>query len=141
MKRHPEALMAAKVGCYRLQPGVTWDDIARIRAKYSIQPRAFPIAIVQGVAAGWAVPLYDPTTPARIADLLTVAGFQRRQLGVNVTHERNRAGLMADSLFLIMRARRLRITGFEHERGQAADHPRMTELMRRIIDRETGRAA
>lgn len=141
MKRHPEAVMAAKVGGYRLQPGVTWDDIARVRTEYSIQPRAFPIAIVQGVAAGWAVPIYDPPTPARVADLLKVAAFQRRQLGVNVTSPRNRAGLMADSLYLVMRARRLRLTGFEHERGAHADHPRMVELMARIIDREMRDAA
>lgn len=141
MNRHPEAAMAAKVGGYRLSPGVTWDDIARIRAKYSIQPRAFPIAIVQGVVAGWAVPIYDPTPAARVADLLKVAAFQRHQLGVNVTAERNRAGLMADTLFLVMRARRLRLTGFEHERGHTADHPRMTDLMRRLIAREMGRAA
>lgn len=140
MRRHPEAAMAAKVG-YRLPASVTWSDIARVRAKYAIQARAFPIAFVAGVAAGWGVPIYDPTTPARIADLLRVSAFQRRQLGVNVTSERARAGLMADSLYLVIRARRLRLTGFEHERGSIADHPRMTALMDRITDREMARAA
>lgn len=140
MKRHPEAAMAAKVG-FRLPGGTSWDAIASARAKYSIHLRAFPLAVVSGVASGWGVPIYDPAIPARVADLLKVAAFQRRQLGVSVTSERGRAGLMADSLYLVMRARRLRLTGFEHERGRDADHPRMAQLMERILAREMRRTA
>lgn len=142
MKRHPEAVMAAKVGGYRLPPGFTWDDIARARAKYNTDPRLFPVAAVPGVATAWGVPAYAPTERARCASLLAVAAHARAQIGADPqANDWRKAGAMVDALWQIMRARRLRLTGFEHEKGASADHQRAKALLERLLAREMGPAA
>lgn len=141
MKRHPEAAMAAKVG-YRLPHATTWDDIATARTKYDTDPRMFPLATVQGLATAWGVPIHEPTLRARCALLLDVAAHGRAQVAASPqAHDWARAGGMVDALYQVVRARRLRLTGFEHHAGQSADHPRISALMDRLLGREIGLAA
>lgn len=142
MARHPEALKAAKI-LYRKPPGVTWDEIAAARVKYGTDARLFPIASIAGAVTAWGVPCYAPTVAARTATLLEAAAQQRRQLGTGHVGMSDwaRAGLMNDSLFLVIRARRLRLAGLEHEKARHADEPRAVALMQRLIAREMGVAA
>lgn len=142
MKRHPEAIMAAKVGGYRPPSGVTWDDIALARAKHATDPRLFPLVTVAGVATAWGVPLYTPTERARCAALLGVAAHQRSQIAAEPhANDWRKAGAMIDALWQVMRARRLRLTGFEHERGAVADAARAKALLSRLLTREMAPAA
>lgn len=41
---------------YKLPDGMTWDDIARSRARWGTDPRFFPLASAPGVV-GWGVPM------------------------------------------------------------------------------------